>query len=158
MNERFYPAVVVELSEEDGGGFAAYAPDLPGCMGDGNSPVEALSDLQDAVREWIDEAFRLEREVPAPGAALHSKNDQYRELIELVEKQDRALQSQSDIIGEQGDLLERQGRLIHELHSMTRQILDAAQAQARGRFDPWLEPRQSANRSFALAAVVTNHH
>jgi hypothetical protein len=38
-----YPVVVEPLSGEEGGGFAAIAPDLPGCMSDGDTPEEALA-------------------------------------------------------------------------------------------------------------------
>ncbi|MGH1356548.1 MAG: type II toxin-antitoxin system HicB family antitoxin [Thalassovita sp.] len=38
MNPTDYPIVLVPLCEEDGGGFAAYVPDLPGCMSDGETP------------------------------------------------------------------------------------------------------------------------
>jgi antitoxin HicB len=60
-------AVLIEpLSLEEGGGFVAVAPDLPGCMGDGETPEEALRNIQDAIAEWIDEAQALSRPVPPP--------------------------------------------------------------------------------------------
>jgi antitoxin HicB len=61
-----YPVVVEPLPPEDGGGFLATVPDLPGCMSDGESPEEALHSVQDAILEWIDEARRLGHEVPKP--------------------------------------------------------------------------------------------
>ncbi|HEX8165774.1 MAG TPA: type II toxin-antitoxin system HicB family antitoxin [Beijerinckiaceae bacterium] len=61
-----YPVVVEPLSVEDGGGFLATAPDLPGCMSDGETPEEALRSVQEAIAEWIEEARRLGREVPKP--------------------------------------------------------------------------------------------
>jgi antitoxin HicB len=61
-----YPVVVEPLPSEDGGGFLATVPDLPGCMSDGESPEEALRSVQDAILEWIDEARRLGHEVPKP--------------------------------------------------------------------------------------------
>jgi antitoxin HicB len=61
-----YPVVVEPLAPEDGGGFLATVPDLPGCVSDGESPEEALHSVQDAILEWIDEARRLGHEVPKP--------------------------------------------------------------------------------------------
>ena len=61
-----YPVVVEPLSAEDGGGFLASVPDLPGCMSDGETPEEALRAVQEAIAEWIEEARRLGREVPKP--------------------------------------------------------------------------------------------
>jgi predicted RNase H-like HicB family nuclease len=58
--------VVEPLAPEDGGGFLATVPDLPGCVSDGESPEEALHSVQDAILEWIDEARRLGHEVPKP--------------------------------------------------------------------------------------------
>ena len=61
-----YPVLVEPLAPEDGGGFLATVPDLPGCMSDGESPEEALHSVQDAILEWIEEARRLAHEVPKP--------------------------------------------------------------------------------------------
>ena len=61
-----YPVVVEPLSVEDGGGFLAPPPDLPGGMSDGETPEEALRSVQEAIAEWIEEARRLGREVPKP--------------------------------------------------------------------------------------------
>lgn len=61
-----YPVVIEPLSPEDGGGFVATVPDLPGCMSDGETPEEALAQVQDAIAAWIDEARKLGRSVPVP--------------------------------------------------------------------------------------------
>jgi len=42
------------LPEEDGGGFLVTFPDLPGCMADGETVAEALSEAADAERSWIE--------------------------------------------------------------------------------------------------------
>ena len=62
-----YPMVVLPLSPENGGGYVAYAIDLPGCIADGETPAAALEELRQAVYAWIAEAVRLGRDVPAPG-------------------------------------------------------------------------------------------
>jgi predicted RNase H-like HicB family nuclease len=61
-----YTVVIEPLSPEDGGGFLATVPDLPGCISDGETPEEALASVKDAVDAWIDEARALGRPVPRP--------------------------------------------------------------------------------------------
>jgi predicted RNase H-like HicB family nuclease len=48
-------------SEEDGAGFLATVPDLPGCMSDGESEAEAAENVQDAIRCWLEAAQRTGR-------------------------------------------------------------------------------------------------
>ena len=64
-----YAIVITPLSDRDGGGFAGYVPDLPGCMSDGESHEEALANTRLAIQEWIDTARKLGRKIPAPGSA-----------------------------------------------------------------------------------------
>ncbi|MFM5914169.1 MAG: toxin-antitoxin system HicB family antitoxin [Chakrabartia godavariana] len=63
-----YAIIVEPLSEADGGGWLASVPALPGCMGDGSTPEEALADCKAAMAEWMDAASQLGRDVPGPGA------------------------------------------------------------------------------------------
>jgi len=65
-----YPVVLRPLSPEDGGGWIALVPDLPGCMSDGESADEALRNVNDAIEEWKDAAARLGRPVPLPDDSL----------------------------------------------------------------------------------------
>ena len=64
-----YPIVIVALSEDDGGGWAGFVPDLPGCMSDGETRVEALTNTEDAIGEWLDACAQMGREAPKPGSA-----------------------------------------------------------------------------------------
>jgi antitoxin HicB len=66
MRSLEYPVIVSPLSEDDGGGFLATVPDLPGCMSDGETPAEAIENVQDAIEEWLDLARKLGREIPTP--------------------------------------------------------------------------------------------
>ena len=66
MTKLEYPVLIEPLSVEDGGGFIATVPDLPGCMSDGETPEEALANVKDAVDAWIEEAHALGPAVPAP--------------------------------------------------------------------------------------------
>jgi antitoxin HicB len=63
-----YAIMVEPLSEADGGGWLASVPALPGCMGDGETPEEALADAEAAIAEWIDAAMQAGRQVPRPSA------------------------------------------------------------------------------------------
>ena len=65
-----YPLIVEPLSEEDGGGFVARAPDLPGCMSDGETPEEAVVNARDAILAWIEAAQDLGQAIPAPSRRL----------------------------------------------------------------------------------------
>ena len=66
MSKLDYPVTIEPLPAEDGGGFVATAPDLPGCMSDGETPEEALANVRDAIAAWIEEARVLGRPVPKP--------------------------------------------------------------------------------------------
>lgn len=65
-----YPVVIEPLSEADGGGFVALVPDLPGCMSDGQTPEEAIANVQDAIAAWKEAARDHGRAIPAPSPHL----------------------------------------------------------------------------------------
>lgn len=67
-----YAVLLSPLSEEEGGGFVATVPDLPGCMSDGETPEEALANVQDAIECWIEAAIDNGRSVPSP-TNLHER-------------------------------------------------------------------------------------
>ena len=54
----------IELVPEDDGSWAAVIPDLPGCLGAGDTIVEALEMLEDAKAGWL--ASRLKHGDPIP--------------------------------------------------------------------------------------------
>jgi predicted RNase H-like HicB family nuclease len=54
------------LSKEEGGGWMASVPDLPGCMSDGETIEQAAENVSDAIDCWLAAARRLGREVPVP--------------------------------------------------------------------------------------------
>jgi antitoxin HicB len=66
MSRLDYPVLIEPLAPEDGGGFLATVPDLPGCMSDGESAEDALKNVRVAIEEWIEEALALGRDVPPP--------------------------------------------------------------------------------------------
>lgn len=57
-----YPILLRPLTKEEGGGWLAEVPDLPGCMSDGETPGEAVENVQDAIQEWLAAA----REITCP--------------------------------------------------------------------------------------------
>jgi Uncharacterized conserved protein len=65
-----YPVIITPLAAEEGGGFAATVPDLPGCMGDGPTPEEAIQDVQEAIAAWIEAAEDVGRPVLPPSRHL----------------------------------------------------------------------------------------
>jgi predicted RNase H-like HicB family nuclease len=50
--------------------FLAEVPELAGCMADGETPQEALTNVQLVIQEWIETARELGREIPIPKAEL----------------------------------------------------------------------------------------
>ena len=66
MKPTDYPVVIEPLPDEDGGGFVATVPDLPGCMSDGETPAAALANVGDAIAAWIEAATDMGRSIPAP--------------------------------------------------------------------------------------------
>jgi antitoxin HicB len=101
MDNREYVVVVRELSEEDGGGFLALAPDLPGCMGDGDTREAAVVDLEKAMNEWIDEALRLNRDVPKPGNCFEQAKEQQKKVRNLLKAQEELIKQQDQRLKEQ---------------------------------------------------------
>lgn len=61
-----YEISLRRLTEDEGGGWFAEIPLLPGCMADGETPEESLANLSDAKKGWIETYLELGREVPEP--------------------------------------------------------------------------------------------
>ena len=70
MSKLEYSIVVEPLPPEEGGGFVATVPDLPGCMSDGETPEEALVNIQDAIAAWIEAARDMGHAVPPPSRRM----------------------------------------------------------------------------------------
>ena len=53
--------------------FIVDVPELPGCMADGSSYQEAVSNAEIIIQEWIDTAYDLGRKIPeAKGRLLYA--------------------------------------------------------------------------------------
>jgi antitoxin HicB len=98
MSDVLYPIFVRPLSEEEGGGYLAFAPDLQGCFGDGESPEDAVADLRRAIDEWCDEARRLGRKIPQPCSSLSKALAEKKELLSLIKAQNELIEAQDKIV------------------------------------------------------------
>ncbi len=61
--------IIIFWSEEDQA-FIAEVPELAGCMADGKTYQEALTNVEVVIREWIETAIELGRVVPKPRGRL----------------------------------------------------------------------------------------
>jgi predicted RNase H-like HicB family nuclease len=61
--------IIIYWSHEDHS-FIAEVPELPGCMADGETYKEALSNAETVIDEWIDTAIELKRPIPQPKGRL----------------------------------------------------------------------------------------
>ena len=61
--------IIIFWSAEDEA-FVAEVPELSGCMADGKTYQEALSNAERVIQEWIETAAELGRPVPQPRGRL----------------------------------------------------------------------------------------
>lgn len=81
-----YAIIVEPLSAEDGGGWLASVPALPGCMGDGTTREEALADALLAIEEWKDAAHKSGLAMPGTQAAGQWRQRVPRSLHEKLKR------------------------------------------------------------------------
>jgi predicted RNase H-like HicB family nuclease len=117
MSDLEYPVAIVRLPDEEGGGYLARAVDLFGCLGDGQTPEEALANLKDAIIEWIDECRRLERDIPQPGSVILKAQKKQRETVAAIRKQ-------NDLINKQAEAFEQLRQEIACLKSDIAELAD----------------------------------
>lgn len=63
INPLEYKIDVIKLSTE----YIAYVPDLPSCMSKGTTYEEALENVQNAIKQWIEKALEKGKPIPLPG-------------------------------------------------------------------------------------------
>ncbi|MCG8365186.1 MAG: type II toxin-antitoxin system HicB family antitoxin [Pseudanabaenales cyanobacterium] len=61
--------LIIYWSEEDNS-FIVEAPELPGCMADGQTYQEAVNNVETVIHEWIETAKALGRSIPSPKGRL----------------------------------------------------------------------------------------
>ena len=64
MNPYKYPLEV--FWDEGSEAFICIAPDLPGCSAVGDTPLEAVQEMETAMRLWIKAALDMGRTLPEP--------------------------------------------------------------------------------------------
>ncbi|HTM64263.1 MAG TPA: type II toxin-antitoxin system HicB family antitoxin [Gammaproteobacteria bacterium] len=71
MNKLQYPISIRPLSKEEGEGYIAEIPDLPGCIATGATIEAALHEAEDAVKSWIATAKEFGDEIPQPSVTAN---------------------------------------------------------------------------------------
>jgi antitoxin HicB len=61
-----YSVLLTPLSVENGGGWFAQIPTLPGCMSVGETQLEALAMIEDAKRGWLESVLAHNDPIPEP--------------------------------------------------------------------------------------------
>ncbi|MEA5535856.1 type II toxin-antitoxin system HicB family antitoxin [Crocosphaera sp. XPORK-15E] len=61
--------LIIYWSESDQT-FIVEVPELPGCMADGQTYVEAVTNAEVVISEWIETAQELGRDIPTPKGRL----------------------------------------------------------------------------------------
>ena len=67
MNSKY--EIIIYWSDKDNA-YLVEVPELPGCMADGKTYREALSNAEKIIQEWIDTAKELGRPIPSPKGRL----------------------------------------------------------------------------------------
>ena len=71
-----YSVLIRSLPEEDGGGWIGIVPDLPGCTSDGDTPMEALKNTQDAIEVWLATAHKHGHPIPREDSFIQKAFEQ----------------------------------------------------------------------------------
>ena len=61
--------IIIYWSEEDTA-FIAEVPELKGCAADGKTHLEALTNIEVTIQEWIETALSLGKPIPEPKGKL----------------------------------------------------------------------------------------
>ena len=67
-SEPRYEMIIYWSAEDDA--FIAEVPELPGCMADGRTYQEVVTNAETTIKEWIETARSLGRPVPRPKGRL----------------------------------------------------------------------------------------
>ena len=61
--------LIIYWSDEDQA-FVVEVPELPGCMADGETYEQAVTNAKGVIVEWIETARELDRQIPEPKGRL----------------------------------------------------------------------------------------
>lgn len=81
-----YAHVVEPLTEDDGGGYLITFPDLPGCMSDGETEMEAVANARDAFSAWMSARVHIGKPIPKP-----TRHGESAEPVRLMQRLPRSL-------------------------------------------------------------------
>lgn len=65
-----YPVLIEAVPEDEGGGFLAIVPDLPGCISEGETREDAARAITKAIAVWLENARKTGSEIPEPSEHL----------------------------------------------------------------------------------------
>ena len=82
-----YAVLIKPLPEDEGGGWVATVPDLPGCMSDGNDMAQAAANVSGAIESWAEAAAETGRDVPAPGSGSGQWSQRVPKTLHLLLKE-----------------------------------------------------------------------
>ena len=66
MTENMQAYLIETFWSEEDNACLCIAPDLPGCSAAGDTPLEAIQEMQDAMASWLQAWSNMGRELPAP--------------------------------------------------------------------------------------------
>jgi predicted RNase H-like HicB family nuclease len=69
INKMFKYEIIIYWSDDDEA-YIAEVPELPGCMTDGKTYDEVLENVTQLIKEWLETAKELGREIPKPKGHL----------------------------------------------------------------------------------------
>jgi antitoxin HicB len=75
-----YPFTIRPLATEDGGGYLIEFPDVPGCISDGETPEEAITNGRDALKSVLLTMKEFGDPIPQPGSFATSSG-QWRQRV-----------------------------------------------------------------------------
>ncbi|WP_017928669.1 type II toxin-antitoxin system HicB family antitoxin [Limimaricola hongkongensis] len=101
-----YPMTIMPLADEDGGGYIAFFPDLPGCISDGETPEEAAKNGTDAFACWMEAQKEREADIPAPNSHQAERDAEFEAMAKSVAK----LTAELERANERARRLERSGK------------------------------------------------
>lgn len=88
---------IVVMPDEDGG-YYAVVPDLQGCMGDGDTPQDAVDDVMEAATAWMEAQIERGHDIPQPGVDQAMFEAMMKEREEYIEKLEADLLEANRII------------------------------------------------------------
>ncbi len=86
-----------EILVDEAGGFLARIPELTGCFADGDSPVDALTSLEEVLRDWLAITVEEGGSIPEPRSRSMEYNGRFS--VRVPRSLHRRLSEQADFEG-----------------------------------------------------------